>query len=119
MQKKSLFLTSFLVLISGIVFLLSFSLERVYDYARIEQKIKLISSFSGEHTATVELSEKYNSFVLAIPQQEDTENITVSWYIDGNRYLRELDTEDMDDTGMYYTFPLIVSPTSHLEIRIH
>ena len=65
MQKKAFFSLIFAICAGAFLFSSTVSLERVYDYARIETKIKPISSNSGYIRADIILSGSMNSFVLA------------------------------------------------------
>lgn len=114
MQKKLLFLFFFSLLLSGVVFFSSFSLERVYDYARIEQKIKLNSSNSTD----IVLDTPANSWVFSVPVGEISELSEIVWEVDGKRYVRSLDTEDMDDTGNWYTFPLVTELRDTISVEL-
>jgi peptidoglycan hydrolase-like amidase len=114
MQKKLLFLLFFSLLLSGVAFFSSFSLERVYDYARIEQKIKLNSPNSTD----IVLDTPANSWVVSIPVWGISELSKIIWEVDGKRYVRALDTEDMDDTGNWYTFPLVTELRDTLSVHV-
>lgn len=114
MQKKLLFLLFFSLFLSGVVFFLSFSLERVYDYARIEQKIKLYS----DNITKISLESPANSWVLSVPVWGIPEHSQIVWEVDNKRYLRTLDTEDMDNTGNWYTFPLVTEPRRTVSVGI-
>ena len=48
-----------------------------------------------------------SSFVLAFPESIDTERVHVTWHIDGVDYVRHIDVEMSDDTGKYYTAPIV------------
>lgn len=59
-----------------------------------------------------------NSFVLALPDTLDAENIHVIWHIDGMDYPRDIDAEMRDDTGKYYTSPVVTSLTSRVAVTL-
>jgi hypothetical protein len=94
MQKKLLFLLFLFVLFSGAAYAFSFSMERVYDYPQIVQKIK----FNSDDITTLTLDRPMNSWVISIPQSKSSDKISVIWEVDGKRYMRTLDTEEPDTT---------------------
>ena len=69
MQKKAFFSLIFAICIGVFLGSSMVSLERVYDYARIEEKIKPISSNLSSHPIDIVLSGSATSFVLAIPRE--------------------------------------------------
>lgn len=60
-----------------------------------------------------------NSFVLAFPRDIGEERLSVTWSVDGQDYIRELDTEETDNTDNLYTFPMVTSPRSQISLQIH
>lgn len=59
-----------------------------------------------------------NSWVLSVPVSHISELSQILWEVDGKRYSRTLDTEDIDDTGNWYTFPLVTEPRRSLSVRV-
>jgi hypothetical protein len=69
MQKKAFFSLIFAICAGAFLFSSTVSLERVYDYARIETKIKPISSNLPSHPIDIVLSGSASSFVLSFPRE--------------------------------------------------
>ena len=59
-----------------------------------------------------------NSFVLAFPDTIDVESVHVTWHIDGVDYARDIDAEMSDDTGKYYTSPVVTSLRDSIAVTI-
>jgi N-acetylmuramoyl-L-alanine amidase/Stage II sporulation protein len=119
MQKKAFFSLIFAICVGAFLFSSTVSLERVYDYARIETKIKPISSNLSSHPIDIVLSGSASSFVLGFPRDIWEDRVSVTWSVDGQDYIRELDTEETDDTEALYTFPMVTDARSHITLQIH
>jgi hypothetical protein len=59
-----------------------------------------------------------NSFVLRLPHVDIPEDIRVTWTIAGNTYERYIDQDDLDSTEYLYTFPVVVSGVTGLDVRV-
>lgn len=118
MQKKIILLLTSLLGSAIFVFFSSISFGHVYDYALSEQKIKLISSNSGDIFTSITTLGLSNTFVLAVAQDDADTIEQVIWRIDGMMYMRELDHEWQDDTGYMYTFPLVTDGRHEVEVAL-
>lgn len=119
MQKKQIFLIGLISILLILGIFSTISLERVYDYAQFETKIKSISLSKGDPISLV-VDESADAFVIALNKDavEDPNSITVRYNIDGTYFTRGLDTEDTDETDSWYTFPLVAPERSHIDVEV-
>lgn len=114
MQKKSLFLFLFIFAILWLFSVMSFSLEREYDYAQSIEKINIIS---GE-SQLIHTKYSWNSWVFAISRDEENIPEKIIWNVDGKNYVRTFDREDADDTQFLYTFPLVTDVRDTISVQL-
>ncbi len=119
---KKFFSTFFVVFSLCLVLFLIFFVKIVPEYNSdiLENIITKNDNNSFEFLA----SEKQNSWYLGFDKNilsqyfPDTDNFCVQFSVNNSFYNECLDTEHEDETGNYYTFPIVTSPTDTIAFEI-
>lgn len=105
-QKKAHFCIIWGIFVFFLLFSIGVNLTPEYHY---EQKIQNINITSGVSlfTWSIFLTGESSSLVFSFPKGRIYPELTIVWENDGNRYVRDIDKEDIDETDYLYTFPLV------------
>ncbi len=88
------------------------SVEKVYDDRLSEIRLSEISTHLIGDLSEIRLPSPQNVLYLAFDRSMlDSSGVSVEWMIDGKKYTRELDTEDLDIRGYesrIFSAPLVL-----------